>query len=524
MDKNHGSVEKHICHPIFLLFQMSVEGSSKTTITCFLCGGVHVHPGPKFGNHLLHEHGIVFNREYIAKVSQYKDKHASLPAVSGNHKHTVSGLEKYSQTEDAHVNCSQHSKPAVDQFITSTPVRKHQFPSQPMNLSSPGAFFSTPAHQSLQLGHSIQQELSVQESPSIATDSELPERSGFTCKCALCPKGYHDDAAFWGHITKKHGLDFKKYKEQHGSCQSSNGTGEFQCLLCKETVKHLPGCVDKHLKFKHRLTWSQYLDWFKERMAGARHEIYVTRSKSPGGAKAFPEERYLPTPGDPSTSMKKSKLMNIRDKNNKHCSYCEVTFDTRMIFLKHCQDSHNMRFKNKHGAPVVLSKTANSGDELHEQVVEKKTMSVVRRPTPQDDQQVLSITITPNDDRLPVPGVSRTTTPGDHISSTLQPTSSPPDSSSKRKWSGEGGAPCYYCGKMYSSYGNMERHARLSCTMREDRVRDMGKVQQEQALAVTDNSVVVVEGCAGFKCGKCGRVFSKIGNLNRHNLYTCPTQ
>ena len=45
------------------------------TINCLLCGGTQIYPGPKYQNHLIHEHGVVFDVEYLIKISILKRDH-----------------------------------------------------------------------------------------------------------------------------------------------------------------------------------------------------------------------------------------------------------------------------------------------------------------------------------------------------------------------------------------------------------------------------------------------------------------
>ena len=197
---------------------MSIEAIVKNTLTCFLCGGVHIYPGPRFGSHLLNEHGIVFNHEYIVAVAKYKDVHSSLPPIGPN-ECRKSRHDQFSQTDRVSQNsCNQCARQPVQQFLASTPVniRKldfhapHSAPSQPMSQAphSPSSFFSPPSSNSLQIGQSINKlEQSVKESPSIGRESNsgLPARSGFICKCALCPKVYNDlSALFWYDRPVKH--------------------------------------------------------------------------------------------------------------------------------------------------------------------------------------------------------------------------------------------------------------------------------------------------------------------------------
>ena len=54
------------------------------TITCFLCGGTHIYPGPRYEAHLQNEHGAIFDLEFLIQVSQYKQIHGGLPVLSSD--------------------------------------------------------------------------------------------------------------------------------------------------------------------------------------------------------------------------------------------------------------------------------------------------------------------------------------------------------------------------------------------------------------------------------------------------------
>ena len=66
-------------------------------INCLLCGGTQIYPGPRYQNHLINEHGAVFDVEFLIKVSLYKkDNNNILPDLNNltpkessdkNHKH-----------------------------------------------------------------------------------------------------------------------------------------------------------------------------------------------------------------------------------------------------------------------------------------------------------------------------------------------------------------------------------------------------------------------------------------------------
>ena len=45
------------------------------TIKCLLCGSNQIFPGPRYQNHLINEHGAVFDVEFLIKVTLYKKEH-----------------------------------------------------------------------------------------------------------------------------------------------------------------------------------------------------------------------------------------------------------------------------------------------------------------------------------------------------------------------------------------------------------------------------------------------------------------
>ena len=56
--------------------------SRRTTVSCILCGGVQIYPGPRYENHLVNEHGAVFDVEFLIELSLFKQKHGRLPPLS----------------------------------------------------------------------------------------------------------------------------------------------------------------------------------------------------------------------------------------------------------------------------------------------------------------------------------------------------------------------------------------------------------------------------------------------------------
>ena len=56
-------------------------------ITCLLCGGLFLYPGPKYPLHLFTCHGVVEerHRDYLVKTSEYQMAHGELPEITNYH-------------------------------------------------------------------------------------------------------------------------------------------------------------------------------------------------------------------------------------------------------------------------------------------------------------------------------------------------------------------------------------------------------------------------------------------------------
>jgi len=528
---------------------------TKNTITCFLCGGVHIYPGPRFGDHLLHEHGIVFNQEYIMSVSEYKDTYATLPPITPNI--PCSSLNQFTQTDGLGdfngsiiCNCEKPFtgvpslspiRNAIPSIVTSL-ASNNQSPG-PFSTSTPKAASMHPLYPKSSGLSSVKQENFLQ---SLQQDEEfvVPERSGYIFKCALCDLVTKYDSSFWDHITKKHKMTYGAYKDQYGNCATPIGSGKFECGICQSIIKHFPGNVLKHMKFKHGITWQAYIDTlFSERhkvkvkteiMDTSQHSIGASRypdssgldikklsdtgeqsqplvvgdeicKESPRGQVAEVDSMgrhfkcnsalqlndshteailaaniaaRVKVETDTDTETKsgvadigekfqrgsKCRPLNIKDKNTKYCSKCGQSFTTRILFLKHCQEVHKLRLKNKFGKPIVLSKSMPAGDKS-KHMCESTKASVPKSLT----------------------------------SYSAEPASSyPPNSKTEHS--------CQYCHKVFSSLSNMWRHVKLSCKMRED----------QQVIHVPVKPVEGSSEGGGFDCKKCGKIFAKLGNLNRH--------
>ena len=50
------------------------------TVSCFLCGGTQIYPGPRYENHLINEHGVL-DIDFMIAITLYKQKHGYNPSL-----------------------------------------------------------------------------------------------------------------------------------------------------------------------------------------------------------------------------------------------------------------------------------------------------------------------------------------------------------------------------------------------------------------------------------------------------------
>jgi len=169
----------------------------------------------------------------------------------------------------------------------------------------------------------------------------------------------------------------------------------------------------------------------------------------------------MPSGADVSTVSEqpvKVKPKNIRDKTNKYCDVCDITLDTRLLFLSHCSNVHDVKFKGKSGQPLVIPKEADSSRVSLGQGDAEAGASPARKKMKLADTS-LNTSMDPNNPRrAPV--------------------------------------PCKFCGKIFSNVSNKERHERQSC-----KNADFQQIEEKE-----------------FKCKivNCNRQFSKLGYLKKH--------
>ena len=62
------------------------------TVSCFLCGGTQIYPGPRYENHLINEHGVL-DIEFMIAISLFKQKHGNNPSLEDPGARQKSGPE-----------------------------------------------------------------------------------------------------------------------------------------------------------------------------------------------------------------------------------------------------------------------------------------------------------------------------------------------------------------------------------------------------------------------------------------------
>jgi len=94
----------------------------------------------------------------------------------------------------------------------------------------------------------------------------LTRRSGSLFNCALCPRIFNDNGAFYGHIQNKHHTSYREYKLQYGRCETESQP--FICTICSKTIKHDRNTIHTHLKNVHGINWTRYLDRIRKLRRG----------------------------------------------------------------------------------------------------------------------------------------------------------------------------------------------------------------------------------------------------------------
>merc|ERR1712156_1347442 len=58
---------------------------------------------------------------------------------------------------------------------------------------------------------------------------------------------------------------------------------------------------------------------------------------------------------------------DIQDKNNRKCSSCCITFESRRLFISHCTVDHNMKFRTASGVTINNSTFGQGNNQLSQE-------------------------------------------------------------------------------------------------------------------------------------------------------------
>ena len=167
-----------------------------------------------------------------------------------------------------------------------------------------------------------------------------------TVICFLCRVTFQEKEGLKDHLIYEHGvvfnLDFvsraSKFRTEHARMPVID-------LNKKNNNRHCYKCQDAPPPVK------SFADIPKiKKPVKVKHQEDVSMNKT------LDETVPMPSMADESTVSEpvKIKPKNIRDKTNKYCDVCNITLDTRILFLSHCSNVHDVKFKGKSGQPLVI--------------------------------------------------------------------------------------------------------------------------------------------------------------------------
>jgi len=284
---------------------MSVPPNS---LPCLLCGGLFIFPGPRYEAHLQNEHGVMYDVDFLIKVSQHKKHFSKVPIVPSPKVFSESSSQTVERREcnfcRNHENVqisrnfkqgvvSNHNGIDVKNEVDDTVVVRPEFET---NVDDENISFQSSPHVSKPLatdmhcyfncgevfkkGYDLQLHIKLrhrEEDPVERARAEeaakfeiaLTKRSACLYKCALCEKIIEGWSNFWEHL-RKHKISVADYKSKYGSTEIK--TVKFRCRICDKVMKHECGIIRCHLQMVHGINWSNYLARIRQEMKGIKQE------------------------------------------------------------------------------------------------------------------------------------------------------------------------------------------------------------------------------------------------------------
>ena len=126
-------------------------------------------------------------------------------------------------------------------------------------------------HLHLKLRHRNEDAVELERAYKAANEEiALTRRSASLFTCAMCPRVFNDNGAFYGHIQNKHDISYRDYKEKFGRCETESQP--FECKICGKVIKYDRNTVHTHLKNVHGINWTKYLDRIRRLRRGLEPE------------------------------------------------------------------------------------------------------------------------------------------------------------------------------------------------------------------------------------------------------------
>merc|ERR1719186_368751 len=359
---------------------------------------------------------------------------------------------------------------------------------------------------------------------SMKFEIALTQRSGSIFRCGLCSKTVVGWAPFWEHI-KKHGYNWHDYKGQFGKCEIESAS--FQCRICNKVIKHESSSIHKHLQKLHGISWTEYLTRVRGELRGIKQESlpvvklikcsicdlnfkYIKEhlqrkhkltieeyqqlfsetgrgsdlnqnNPESGTTLQSPKLEGLPEPSQSSIvevqrHLAKPSREDMRNHNIKHCSVCQVNFDSRKQFIDHCQDVHKVKFKPK--SHWTVNKTGMPPKDERAATSQSFKMHLSRSFTDTNKPDDVSCTVKSNFEEF-----SSTSSPLNKI---CNPVSNP---ISQIVWPNQNLVSCEDCSESFLSWKEKVEHKKMNCHR--------------------------------VECEACGKTFSTLANLKKHRRSSC---
>lgn len=276
------------------------------TVKCLLCGGNQIYPGPRFENHLINEHGVVFEIDLIIKLSIQKDETGSPNKIleckingnangeaiengNGFHSQKTSSFSKEVQT-DMETLCRKCKTPIAQQNSESVKSEPNEVvKTETANVSQPNDVTSTIGvaakirrgatsfsaaalsntftcffcNQKFCRDYKLKLHLMVahkgETSGDMAKAHAVMKKSkldGCIHRCAICQLKFNSVVSFSRHIKDSHAINRFQYREQYGNSEIVRRM--LRCELCDKDIKHSRNIVNSHMKTVHDISWQKY--------------------------------------------------------------------------------------------------------------------------------------------------------------------------------------------------------------------------------------------------------------------------